>query len=337
MSERKGCSQVVLIMVVVALCVGLGISMLVNIVMAFAVGGSSSMEIAGTDYPENDKPKFEEIWSEGSAVGTKVVRIDVHGPIMRSGTGGLFGESIDMVADTLRQIRAARNDSDVAGIILDVNSPGGGITASDEIWHALQLFRDSRKDRKILAFYRDTAASGAYYISMATDYIMAEPTSIVGSVGVIMQTLNWRDLSETLGIKDVTIKSGANKDLLNPFQEINSEQKALLQELIDASYMRFFELICDNRGISAADLKPLADGRVFTSAMALKHDLIDAVGYWDEAIPAMGDLLGKEDLKIIRYQAPRSFIETLLSAESPLDPSALLEMKRPRLEYRWNP
>ena len=171
---------------------------------------------------EDEFPTFTEKWSYGSG-DVKTVRIAVEGPIFRESEESFFGFKYDKIEAILRQIRAAKNDEAVKAIILEVDSPGGDLTASDEIYKALQDFKRCAEGRKIIVFVRNMAASGGYYVSAPADWIIAEPTSIIGSIGVIMQTLNWKGLSEKIGLTDVTIKSGTNKDLLNPFRDVSPD------------------------------------------------------------------------------------------------------------------
>ena len=142
-------------------------------------------------------------------------------------------ENASSASAALRAIKRATHDPDVEGILLEVDSGGGGITASDILYESLQEFRDADTDRVVVAIFGDVAASGAYYISLAADHIIAHPTTITGSIGVLMQSINARQLGEKIGVHDVTIKSGKNKDILNPLQDLTEEQRALLQGIVD--------------------------------------------------------------------------------------------------------
>lgn len=278
-------------------------------------------------------PQFTETWSYGSG-DTKVLRIALEGVITRSSEDTLFGSTEDLVTSVLKQIRAAQQDEDIEAILLEVDSPGGGVTPSDEIWNALVQFKASQDGRKVVVFMRDLCASGGYYVSAAGDWLIAEPTTIVGSIGVIMSTINMKGLSEKIGIKDVTIKSGANKDLLNPFTETSPEQLAILQEMIDASYRRFFNIVRDGRDFEEARLKELADGRIFDAQKALDEGFVDQIGYFEDAVAKTAELLGKESVKIVRYESEPSFFKLLTSAKTPL---RLPRSEGPKLQYLWSP
>ncbi|MCF7817882.1 MAG: signal peptide peptidase SppA [Kiritimatiellales bacterium] len=305
-------------------------SVLTNIGLTAALFAGSPA--ADNDYPEDEAPVFEEIWSYGYG-DTKVVRIDLTGVIMRGQHQRLFGYEPDMVETILGQIRAATLDSEVEAILLEVDSPGGSVTPSDEIYAALQHFKAEDEGRVVLVFIRDLGASGAYYAAMAGDYIMAEPTAIVGSVGVIMQTLNMKGLGDKIGLSSVTIASGENKDMLNPFKDVNPVHMAMLQELVDGMQNRFASIVMESRGLES---RALLDGRIFSASQAMELNFIDGVGYWQDALDKLAFLLNVDDIYLVRYETKRSFFESLMSSKLPHLPS-FNAMEPPRFMYLWNP
>lgn len=286
---------------------------------------------------EDDFPQLNEKWSAGHG-DVKVVRIALTGPIMRREQGGLFSPGIDKIRSLEHQIRAATNDRHVRAILMEIDSPGGGITASDELYEALLRFKRSRSDRTVVTHIRDMAASGGYYVAAASDYIMAEPTSVVGSIGVIMQTLNWEELSQKIGVRDTTIKSGENKDLLNPFHAPSEEQVGLLQEMIDSMYNRFVQIVHDSRQIPMEDLKEIADGRIFDAQTARRHNLVDEIGYWDDAVARVAELLGETSVKVIRFERTTDFFSLFTQTGSPGDLRQFLDAAYyARPLYLWRP
>lgn len=287
---------------------------------------------SGNDRPVDEEPMLDEIWSYGYG-DTKVVRIDLTGVIMRGRRERLFGSEPDMVESILNQIRAATIDTEVKAILLEVDSPGGGVTPSDEIYAALEHFKTLDEERLIMVFIRDLGASGAYYAAMAGDYIMAEPTAIVGSVGVIMQTLNMKVLGDKIGLSSVTIASGANKDMLNPFEEVDPQHVAMLQELVDSMQERFATIVENSRGL---ENRELLDGRVFNATQAMEHDLIDGVGYLQDAIDKLAFLLDVEELYMIRYYESRGFFDSLMASRLPQLPD-FNAVEPPRFLYLWKP
>ncbi len=284
------------------------------------------------DFPVDQQPDYEEIWSEGYGE-TKAVRIELSGVIMRGQRGRLLGNEPDMVESVLGQIRAATLDCEVKAIILEVSSPGGAVTPSDEIYAELQAFKRADEERRIMVFIRDLGASGAYYAAMAGDFIMAEPTSIVGSVGVIMHTINMKALSDKIGLSSVTIASGANKDMLNPLKEVNPRHVELLQTLVNGMQDRFASIVENSRGLES---RALLDGRVFSADQAVQLGLIDRVGYWDDAVKKLSELLGEDDLYIVRYRKERSFFDSLMGVKVPDLPN-LDAVASPRFLYLWKP
>ncbi len=307
-------------------------SVLTNVGLTAALfsGGGS---LGGDDYAVDEYPMFDEVWSYGAGE-VKAVRIALSGVIMRGRQQRLFGSDPDMVEQILSEIRAAAWDETVKAIILEVDSPGGGVTPSDEIYAALERFKASDPERKILVFVRDLCASGGYYAAMAGDYIMAEPTAMVGSVGVIMQTVNMEGFGEMLGLSSVTITSGENKDMLNPFEEVNPQHIELLQDLVDSMYERFASIVETTRQLESREL---LDGRVFATGQALEHHLIDGVGYWDDAAAKAAELLGEKELYIVRYAYPMGFLDSLLSSKTPAVPDFNTAAEPPRMMYLWKP
>ena len=331
-------STVAFWIVIALLGFGLLVSLGLNtglVVALMSKGGAHRPHLHG-ERGVDEFPDLNEVWSYGQGE-VKAAHIPVTGVIMRGGEETLLGHTPDMVESVLQQIRAARNDDEVRALIVEVDSPGGGVTASDEIYAALMDFKASREDRRILVFIRDMAASGGYYVAAAGDWLMAEPTSIIGSIGVILQSLNMKGLSEKIGVRDVTIKSGANKDLLNPFTDVSPEQRALLQEVIDASYRRFVGLVQDSRGLDEEKLKELADGRIFASDRALEHQLIDQIGYWDDAVAKMAELLEEESVRVIRYEWEPDIFSWLSRVKFNLHPSAWFHSPPAKMQYLWQP
>lgn len=291
------------------------------------------------DAPEDEFPDFNEVASYGES-GPKVARIACRGAIIREGAESLFGAADDPVESILRQIRCAANDEEVEGILLEVDSPGGGVTASDEIYHELVRFKESAEGRTIVGLVGDMAASGGYYVMLPCDEIVAQPTAVVGSVGVLMTGVNAAGLARKVGIEDSTVKSGANKDLMNPLKPVDPAQVAILQAAVDADYERFLGLVAQHRKIAKGKLRPLCDGRIFSAPDAVKHGFVDRLGYFEDALEALGKRLGSEKgIRLVKYERPKGFLDELLGAKSPVEPlvSTLQGRSAARREYRWRP
>ncbi len=297
-------------------------------------------ESVAAAYGNDEFPQFEESWSYGQGEN-KVIRVGIKGMILLNESGGLFSSRGSSLL-ALQAIRRATLDDDVQGIILDIDSGGGGITASDIILNALLEFKKVDPHRRVVAICGDVAASGAYYIALGADHIIARPTTVTGSIGVIMQGLNLYGLGEKIGIQDVTIKSGANKDLLNPFQPPSAEHAAVLQSVIDEMHDRFVGLVVEHRGIGEEQVRELADGRIMTARAALDARLIDEIGYWDDAMNRLAELLGVDDVIVYRYDEAFSLLSLFqASTHKRLIGQALSELtamgQTPPLQYRWRP
>ncbi|MDD4735204.1 MAG: signal peptide peptidase SppA [Kiritimatiellae bacterium] len=325
-----GCAFLLVVVLLLLSLAGNGV-----MALSLALGNHFSAGF-GDDTAVDEFPVLDEVWSYGDGE-TRVARIAVNGVISRSAEGGFFSPQIDMVEAVIQQIRAAQADETIEAIILEIDSPGGGIAPTDEIYQALMDFRASDPDRRILAFCRDMAASGGYYLAVAADWIVAEPTTMLGSISVIMQALNWKTLSDKIGITDVTITSGEHKDLLNPFQEVSPEEQAILQSMVDGLHAHFMDVVCRGRDLSEAAVNPWADGRVFLPSVALDAKLIDEIGYWDEAMARCSELLGVDAVKVIRYEYSASFLDFMSGVHLGINPRGLLREASPRFMYLWNP
>lgn len=224
-------------------------------------------------------------WGDGDASSVKVVRLYLKGVIMGDGEeDSLFTTRKRYEHALVSRIRAATENKEIGGIWMDIESPGGAVTLSDEIRHALVLFKRSRQGRFVFARFGDQACSGGYYVATAADYIMASPTTWTGSIGVIIPAVNAAKLAEKLGVESVNIVSAENKAILDMLEPVNTNHVAILQRSVDQAYERFLSLVSESRGVPADELRPVADGRILTAQDALEAKLIDAIGYEEDAL-----------------------------------------------------
>ena len=157
---------------------------------------------------------------------------------------------------------------------------------------------------------------------------------------MLMAGVNVSGLAAKAGVEDMTVKSGANKDLLNPLKPVDEAQKAIVQAAVDADYERFLGLVAKHRKISEKKLRPLCDGRIFSAPDAVKHGFVDRLGYFEDALEALGKRLGSEKgVRLVKYERPKGFLDELLGAKSPVEPlvSTLQGRSAARREYRWRP
>jgi protease-4 len=250
--------------------------------------------------------KYREQWSAGvnSQDAAKVVRIRLSGVITRELTGSVFSGGVDAASaiGARNRIRAAKYDKDVKAIILEINSPGGEVTMSDLIWNELKEFKSFATNRMVFAHLMDMACSGGYYVAVAADYIYALPTTITGSIGVIIPAYNASVLAEKIGVKPVSIASSGNKDLLNPLAPTNPEHIAIVKKTIDSAYERFVNLVADGRKLSTNRVKEIADGRILSAQDALDNKLIDGIGYERDMLNFVSSKLGGK-VKVVKYES----------------------------------
>ncbi|MCX7713898.1 MAG: signal peptide peptidase SppA [Chthoniobacterales bacterium] len=237
----------------------------------------------------------EEVLVEGSK--QKVVVIPLEGMIAYDviGTSGY-----SMVEEFRIALEQAAEDPDVVAVVVSVDSPGGEITASDVIYSAIKKFSEKKP---ILAFINSVGASGAYYASCGADYLMCNPTTLTGSIGVIITTLNYKELFGKLGLKSVVFKSGKFKDMLSGGRDMTPEEESYIQGLVMQSYERFLKIVAESRNLKAESLRDgAADGRILSGEDALKEKLVDDVGYVEDCYEQAMELAGVKGASVVRYE-----------------------------------
>lgn len=265
--------------------------------------------------------RIENTTGQGPTFGEAVAIVRVEGVIMpgkaptnpfSSDTGGAFSQ------DVITNLKKAEQDSSVKAVILYVDSPGGSVFASDEIY--LQIRQMSKP---VIAAMGSLAASGGYYVSAPTQEIWASPHSLTCSIGVISQFINLEEFGKEYGITAVTIKSGKYKDTGNPFRQFTEDDQALWQAIIDEAYGEFVRIVAEGRKMSEEEVRKVADGRVCTGKQAQEMGLVDELGYLPDAIKRAGELGGiVGEPRIIEYKRQPSLFESLgssLTRPSPVE------------------
>ncbi|MBI39462.1 MAG: signal peptide peptidase SppA [Leptospiraceae bacterium] len=255
----------------------------VVILTTVVVTGCCVIPLGGGSFPSLSDDYEEKVLSgEGSE---KILIIPIEGVITDEETAGFFGPSEEsMVAKVVSHLNRARDDISIRAIILKINSPGGGVTASDIIYKEIHKFKQER-NIPVVAVFMDVAASGGYYVAMAADRVYAHPTTITGSIGVIFGLLNVKEGLDKIGIKDYSITSGDNKAIGSPTKEMTEEQRQILQSIINDMYDRFVTVVDKGRPDLRRDtILKLADGRIYTANQAKKNGLVDDIGYFDEFV-----------------------------------------------------
>ncbi len=293
MANRKlGCLSIFLF---VALC----LSVLVNFFLAATAfrrfqGAGGAMEI---------RPRFQEMILERGTRGdsSKIAVISLRG-LISTGVAGNVGES--MVDDLRWELEQARNDSNVRAVVLEVDSPGGEVTASDMIYDAVVK---TRRKKPVVVYMESLAASGGYYVSCGGQYLMANETSITGSIGVIIQTLNYEQLFNKIGLASVVFKSGKFKDMLNGARPITPEEQAYIQSFVMKTYDKFLGIVAKERNLPVDALRNgIADGRILSGRDALDHRLIDGLGQIEDAFAKAKELGHAPTAAIVKYGPPFS-------------------------------
>ncbi len=241
----------------------------------------------------------------------------------------------------IEQLEMAAKDEALCGVILRVNSPGGTVSASDLIHHELVKFK-AETGVPMVAFMQGVAASGGYYASVACDQIVSEPTVITGSIGVIMSHFVIGDLLEDkLGVVPVVVKSGEKKDWPSSYQAPTDEQMQYLQDrVVQPAYSRFLEVVVEGRKdvLTEEELKPLADGGIYTAQQAMDNHLIDQVGYFEDGVDWVKAEARIFSAQVVQYENAFSLFNGLLGAQSPIGPinqSTLQEWAQPQVMYLW--
>lgn len=291
--RRLGCLSIFLF---VLLCA----SVFANFVLMVA----AFRRIGGTAYDREPLPRFREITVERGERGDsdKIALITLRG-LISSSLPGSVGDS--MVDDLRAALQQARDDNRVKAVILEVDSPGGEVTASDQIYNAVVKTRE----RKPVVVYMDTlAASGGYYISCGGKFLMANETTITGSIGVIIQTLNYEKLFDKIGLASVVFKSGKFKDILNGARPMTPEEREYVQSFVMKTYDKFLGIVAKERNLSADKLRStVADGRILSGKDALENKLIDGLGQIEDAYAKAKQLGSAPGATVVKYGPPFSF------------------------------
>jgi protease-4 len=252
------------------------------------------------------------------AFGDKIAIVEIRGVIAQS--SGIIDE-----------IHQYLEDDGVKAIILRIDSPGGGVGPSQEIHREVVKVKEKKK---IVTSMGSVAASGGYYIACATDLIVANPGTITGSIGVLMEFTNIEELFKKIGIKGVVLKSGELKDIGSPFREMTPEEKRLIQEVIDNVHQQFIKAVAEGRKMDRLKVTQIADGRILTGEQAKQLGLVDQIGNLDDAIDATAKLVGIEGKPDILYPKRKFSIWELLIRETVSAVLETLQEKGFELNYR---
>ncbi|MCE3223244.1 MAG: Peptidase putative signal peptide peptidase SppA [Nitrospira sp.] len=226
---------------------------------------------------------------------------------------------------TIGELKQYSENPLVKAIVLRIDSPGGGVVPSQEIHDAVKRVKN-KSNKAIIASMGTVAASGGYYIAAATDRIIANPGTLTGSIGVIMETANLEGLLKKIGVEGIVIKSGRFKDVGSPLRKMSDEERKLLQSVMDDVHHQFIQAVADGRSLELSDVEPLADGRIFTGRQAKEARLVDELGDLDDAIHIAADIAGMEgEPKVVEPRKRFSFRDLIESRWSSVFPKLELE------------
>lgn len=290
--------------------------------------------------PKQDAPGKPSLDLKGAFASARqepgIAWIKVRGVIAESNDSGPFTASSG-ASSIAKKIRQAAADKNVKAIVMDINSPGGTVASVQNIYSELNAAK--QKGKKVVSLFRDVAASGGFYIAMASDKIMAEPGTITGSVGVIMQTSNVQGLLEKIGVTVTPVTSGKYKDIGSMYRPMTDAEKAILQDMVSDTYGQFKAAVASGRpNVKPEVLAEYTDGRVFTGQRAYDTGFIDALGGEEEARLLAGELAGLEDPKIITQKTDnlRDFIISFGSTmENKTLAKQLETLSTPSVSYLW--
>ena len=316
----------------------------VLLLMLTVLTGCMSVDISGLMGHELEEITLRE--PSRLFVPDRVAVLDIAG-VISTHAPPLFG-SATCTPDGVRAVlKKLEQDPRVKALVLRINSPGGGVTATDMMHHEIRRFKE-KTAIPVIAVFMDVACSGGYYLATAADAIYAHPTTITGSIGVIATFPKWQGLAGKIGYEQVVVKSGEMKDIGNPMREMSAGERKVFQDMIDDMYGRFLTTVVEGRRRYAtpAELRPVADGRIYTAQQALELGLIDGICHLDQALDKALEAAGIRDARVIAYVTKDVGDPTIYSTlDARLVPGKLLNVdlpgvgqgSTPGFHYLWMP
>lgn len=279
---------------------------------------------------------------EGDA---KILLLDISRVISSEEEEGALGirRRDSVVARVEAELERAAKDAKVKGVVLRINSPGGTVTASDIIYQRVMRFKET-KHVPVIAQLMDVAASGGYYAALAADEIVAHPTTVTGSIGVVFYSVSLEGLLDKLGVRNQTVKSGEKKDIGSPLRTMTAEERELMDAVLGELQARFLGLVRDRRHLGPEAEAAVADGRIFSAGQAHAIGLVDRIGYLEDSIDRIKDRAGVAKARVIMYRRPDEYAESVYArsaASAPVfnlinvDFAPLLHS--PQFLYLWMP
>lgn len=288
------------------------------------------------------------VMRDGRFTRDRIVVLDVDGLLLNAHQPKLFGQGEHPVSLLAEQLQKAASDKRVKGVILRINSPGGTVTASELMYGEIRGFK-AATGKPIYAVMMDVAASGGYYVACACDRLYAQSSTITGSIGVIFQLFDASGTLQKIGLKSNAVTSGPRKDSGSPFKPMGDEERTLFQAMVDDLYAQFVHVVDEGRpGLDEAQVRALADGRVYTARQAFDAGLIDAIGTLQTAVADMKKALGVKHANVTVYHRQLDYRPTVYASAPPAgaEPQSTIErfealfleqVTSPRFLYLWQP
>lgn len=298
--------------------------------------------------PISSSARLQEVQVKGGAGWSqpKIAIIEVEGLLVNARSGGFLQPTENKLSLFTQQLDVAARDPQVRAVVLRINSPGGTVTCSDTMYEMIRQFR-KQTGKPVIGSTQEVAASGAYYIACGCDRIVAHPTSVIGSIGVIFETFDVSGGLAKLGIKPEAVKSGDLKDMGSPFKPLAPEARAVMQGMVDQYYARFVSVVQTNRKLSeSAKLSTVTDGRVFSGQQALELGLVDQLGMLDDAIDLAKQMSRSPRASVVMYKRPYGYSGSIYAEGTTPPPRAgVLQLELPEMDlflprgfyYLWKP
>ncbi len=296
-----------------------------------------------------DKTLEERTVIREAAFAPKIAMVDISGMLLDQQINQMFSEGENPVSLTQEQLKKAADDPTVKAVILRINSPGGTVTASQIIHDEVTRFK-AKTHKPVITMMMDVTASGGYYVACASDRIVAYPTTITGSIGVIMQLFSLQGSLEAIHMKTYAIKSGPYKDAGSPLRDLQPNEREYFESIVNRFYKLFLTVVAKGRpNMSAEQIKGLADGRVYTGEEALANGLVDEIGSVYTAVDYLKAKTGHGKMNVVVYHRPMEWKPNIYASSAapspraaqagpfPIDMGAFEEALRPRFLYLWAP
>jgi len=292
----------------------------VNVLFLFVGLVGSASGLSGRAADDEEGYRVVVVAHKDASSNTRILRVPIVGAISED-LSPVIGAGGGTVSQVRRALKLAASEDAIKGVMLDINSPGGGVTDADEIWRLIKQFRAKKPDKPVMAFFGSVAASGGYYIAAACDKIVARPTTITGSIGVIISTFDISQALDKVGVKSVNLVSPNTpyKDILSPTRSMTEDERQKIVAIIEEMYQRFVDIVDQGRPeLSRDQVQALANGLIYSAEQARRNGLVDMVADADEAHRELCKMIAAADAQIVEQRRLPTLADILFGARSSL-------------------